>query len=432
MKKVLTALGNETLNNELKKYSKYDVVSEDLFYQEAVLDFLKIEDVDVIILSGLLQGQYDMIEFVKTVKKKNITSRIILIVDTISEEEKNILISKGIFDILYDSEIEISDVIEVVDREEPINIKKQLEKEAALMKAVSVREEREEFETNSNPVLITKIQKQEVITVSGIAGCGKSTFIVNLVKNMAKKTNAKILLIDLNTLNGNLDILLNVNKIPENVEILIDEDKKCGINYVADLVSKNRFDTNVLDELVISCGEFDFLSGNTSLHYCQNVLNINCYKKLIEAAKEKYDFIFIDTSSNLFLDSTKWSLQESNRVLFVTEDTEICLKKSVQFLEVIFQMWGIWKNKVQLVLNKTNLNGITEDVYSEVCELKVVGNIKQNGQEDIESYQKILEILDYVPKKSLLEKIGINGDKITNLIKFKKPKKILEEKHCVQ
>ena len=71
MKKVLTALGNPTLNQELRKYSKYDVVTDDLFYQEAVLDFLKEEDFDVIVLSGLLQGQYNMIDFAKEVKKNH-------------------------------------------------------------------------------------------------------------------------------------------------------------------------------------------------------------------------------------------------------------------------------------------------------------------------------------------------------------------------
>ena len=33
MKRIITALGNSTLNNELKKYSKYYVISDELFYQ---------------------------------------------------------------------------------------------------------------------------------------------------------------------------------------------------------------------------------------------------------------------------------------------------------------------------------------------------------------------------------------------------------------
>ena len=412
MKRIITALGNSTLNNELKKYSKYDVISDDLFYQEAVLDISKIENIDVIVISALLQGQYNLIEFLTEVKKNNITARIILIVDSLPEEEKNILISKGIFDILYDNEIEISDVIEAIDREEPINIKKQIEKELTLRIEENTKQEKNKIKQES----VIKIQKQEVITIFGTPGAGKSTVGTFLVKNFSKRTRAKILLIDLDTLNGNLDEILEISKIPENVEILIDEDKKCGINYVADLVLKNRFDANVLDELVINCGSFDFLSGNTSLHYCQNVLNKKCYSKLLEAAKEKYDFIFIDTNSNIFLDSTKWALQEASRVLFVTEDTNISLKKTIQLLNILFDIWNIWKNKVQIILNKTN-NLINEDIFKEVCKLNVIGNIKQNLFEQSECYEKILETLDYIPKKTFFERLNNTKSKLTNFIK---------------
>jgi len=428
MKRILTALGNPTLNQELKKYNKYDVVSEDLFYQEAVLDFLKEEEIDVIVLSGLLQGQYNMVEFAKEVKKNQITSRVILIVDTITDEEKNILISKGIFDILYDHEIEILDVIEAIDREEPINLKLQLEKELQSVreralqnsKGKIVKEEAEKFIAKEEPICITQIQKQEVITVFGTPGAGKSTIIAGLAKNFSKKTKAKILLIDLDTLHGNLDEILSVSRVPENVEILIDEDKKCGLNYVADLVLKNRFDTNVLDELVIPCGEFDFLSGNTSLHYCQNVLNEQCYEVLLEVAKEKYDFILIDTSSNLFLDSTKWALQTSSKILFVTQNSSVCLRKSLQLLDVILNLWKIWKDKIKIVLNQTSINGLSQDVFTEVCQLQVIANIKQDKHESQESYQGILEMLKYIPKKNLFEFLENEKDKMLMRIKEKR------------
>lgn len=424
MKSVLTALGNPTLNQELRKYNKYDVVSEDLFYQEAVLDFLKENELDVIVLSALLQGQYNMLDFVKEVKKKQITARVILIVETISEEEKNILISKGIFDILHDNEIEIIDVIEAIDREEPINLKLQLEreiknKEKELFFQKEESEQEKSYFSKKEPILITQIQKQEIIAVFGTNGSGKSTIISGLAKNFAKKTKSKILLIDLDTLSGNLDELMNVSKIPENIDILMDEDKKCGINYVADLVLKNRFDSNVLDEVIISCGELDFVSGNTSLHYCQNVLNIQCYEKLLECAKEKYDFILIDCSSNIFLDSTKWALQNSSKILFVTENSNIALKKSIQLLDVTLNLWKIWKDKIKIVLNKTNINGLSEDVFVNVCGLQVIANIKQDKENLFESYEKILETLKYIPKKNFLDVFEYEKNKLFTKIKEK-------------
>lgn len=404
MKRIVTALGNAILNQELRKYAKYDVMSEDLLYQEAVLDLLKTTEVEVIVISGLLQGQYDVLDFLLEVKKLQITARIILIVDTIPEETKNILISKGIFDILYDQEIEIADVMEAIDREEPINLKMQWEQERKQMQQAMLQEASESFAASfvakTETKTITQVQKQEVIAMFGVAGAGKSTVLANLVKTFAKKTKANILVIDLDTLQGNLDEVLQLNKVPEQVELLLNEDKKCGINYVAELVLKNRFDTNVLEELVVHGNGFDFLSGNTSLHYCQNVLNETCYRKLLEAAKQKYDFIFLDVSSNIFLDATKWALQVATQVLFVMEDSPISLKKAMQQLEVAFSLWNLWKEKVFLIINQATNQGLSEELIAEVSHCKVIGRIKQNAQTQEESYEKLVDRFTYLPKKT--------------------------------
>lgn len=409
MKKILTALGNPTLNNELKKYEKYDVVCDDLQYQEAVFDVLENESPDVIVLSGILQGQFEFVEFILEVKKKDVGARIIVIVDEIDEESRNLLMAKGIFDIFNDNEITMQDVIDAIDREEPlsrVNILRETESEKYVAQKV--------LEGKENKICV--VQKQEVIAISGTNGSGKTTIAVNLAKCLSKKTDAKILLIDLDTLNGNLDELLGINKIPENVEILIDEDKKCGLNYVADLISKNRFDTNVLEELVIKTGKFDVITGNTSVHSCQNILSEECYKKLIESAKEKYDFIIIDTSSNIFLDSTKWAMQVANRILFVTENSYISVKKATQFLYVLEELWNIWKGKIELVVNKENRNGIEYETIERILEIKLIGRIKQNFQDVESEYESILRNIRYIPKLTINERL----EKIRELFCLKK------------
>ena len=193
----------------------------------------------------------------------------------------------------------------------------------------------------------------------------------------------------------------------------MDEDKKCGLNYAVDLITKNRFDTNVLDELIISEKGVDVLTGNTSLHYCQNVLKEEYYDKILTSAKEKYDFIIIDTSSNVFLDSTKWALQIATKILFVTENTYVCLKKSTQLLNVLINVWRIWKSKINLIVVRRENNGLEIELMQKIMDnIAVVGSIKNN--DNIE-YEKILSKINFVPKKSLGEKVG----KVTNYLKDK-------------
>lgn len=439
MKKIVTALANPTLNNELRKYEKYDVIFNDLFYQEAVIEILEKNDIDVLILSILLQGQWDIIEFLDKLKKKGKIPRIILIVDELNEETRNAIISKGIYDIFCDNEIEVSTIIEAIDREEPINKKLEKIRQSELEKHVELsnynnssnKKIKEKINTFKEPVYINRVQKQEIIAVTGINGSGKSTILSNISKTLAKKTNSKILVIDLDTLNGNIDELYGINKVPQNVEILLDEDKKCGLNYISELINKNRFDSNVFDELMIEIENIHIITGNTSLHFCQNVLNEDCYNKILECAKEKYDYILIDTSSNIFLDSTKWAIQKANRVIFVTENNYLCAKKSNQLLNIYINTWGVWKNKIQIVINKFREENLEKELISNILgDLDVIGNIKL-GEEKVEiNYENILENINYIPKITLMNKVIYIKDKIINKIihKFNNKKQEISPK----
>ena len=95
------------------------------------------------------------------------------------------------------------------------------------------------------------------------------------------------------------------------------------------------------------------------------------------------------------------------------------LNEEIGDFEVIFNMWNVWKNKVQIVLNNITSSGIDDEVFTEVSKLKVIGNIKQNQYENEEAYEKILETLEYVPKKTLIEKINNSKKMISNMIKIR-------------
>lgn len=407
MKKIITAMGNDVLNNELKKYAKYDVVLEDLFCQDTLITKLSKYDADTIIISGLLQGQWDLEEFIEKIRSKNSIARVIVITDEIDVNMRKILETNNVLDIFVDSTVEIPDIIEAIDREETIRKKYEMLGENKvdydISKPIDVPEK---FEIKENIILEKMVQKQEVISISGISGSGKSTVAVNFCKVLSQKSDSKILLIDLDTLNGNIDEILQISKVPQNIEMSIDDDKRSGINYAVELMIKNRFDSNVFDELVINANGFDVLTGNTSLHYCQNILKEEYYDKLLKCAKEKYDFIVIDTSSNIFLDSTKWALREASKILFVTESNFLSLKKMQQFINVITNIWGVWKPKIEVIVNKKYKSDMENEVISRVTDgLEVIGEIRLNEELNTTSYEKILSNINYIPKKSMMERI---------------------------
>lgn len=405
MKRIITAMGNDVLNNELRKYAKYDVLYEDLFCQDILINKISKSETDVIIISALLQGQWDLEEFVEKIRSKNSIARIIIVTDEIDTNMKKILESYNVLDVFIDSTVEIPDIIDAIDREETVRKKYEMLGESNAEYNVSVPDV-ENTPIKNNIVLEKMVQKQEIITISGISGAGKSTVAINFCKVLSQKSDARILLIDLDTLNGNIDEMLQISKIPQNIEMAIDDDKRSGINYAVELIMKNRFDSNVFDELVVNANGFDVLTGNTSLHYCQNVLKEEYYDKLLKCAKEKYDFIVIDTSSNIFLDSTKWALREASKILFVTEGNFLSLKKMQQFIHIITNIWGVWKPKIEIIVNKKYKNEIENEVIFKVTDgLKIIGEIKLNEENNAISYEKILSNINYIPKKKIIERI---------------------------
>ncbi len=409
MKKVLTAMGNATLNNELKRYLEYELNENDLFYQDAVLDKLAEEKYDVLVVSALLQGQFEFPDFIDKIKVIDKLVRIIIVTDEISSDLRRKINEEKIVDVFWDSEVEIKDIIDAINREEPIRKRCAAVKEEGTKYIATDNVELKSNDINELIHFKGITQKQEIIVLSGISGAGKSTLACNLSKVLASKTSARVLLIDLDTLNGNLDEILEINRVPQNIKIAMDDNKRCGLNYAVELISKNRFDANVFEELVINIGNVDVLTGNTSLHYCQNVLNENHYNTILECAKEKYDFVIIDTSSNIFLDSTKWALKRASRILFTIENNYISVKKATQFLNVMVDVWGVWKEKIEIVVNKESSKGIECEVIKKILgDYEIVGKIKY-GEENIElSYSKILQTINYIPKVGILDRLFAN------------------------
>ena len=72
MKKIITAIGNPALNNRLKEELAYNVIATDIQYQEGILEIMQKEkDIDIIIMSEVIQGIFNIKEMVNKIIKIN-------------------------------------------------------------------------------------------------------------------------------------------------------------------------------------------------------------------------------------------------------------------------------------------------------------------------------------------------------------------------
>ena len=86
MIRIVTALGNPSLNTELKKYSEFEVIGKDIQYKDGVLEILELNnDINYLIISEMLDGIISFEELINLIKKLNRKIKIIVVL-----KEKNI------------------------------------------------------------------------------------------------------------------------------------------------------------------------------------------------------------------------------------------------------------------------------------------------------------------------------------------------------
>lgn len=410
-KNIISAVGSDIIFQELTK-REYQV-KEDIPYQEGIIEVLRNELADILIVSDMIEGEYDNFLFIKKIRESDKNIKIILISDNEDNNYRNYLFKNGIYEVLTDGKFSIHDVINAIDREqknieelsrEVITLKKELDKKEQIITEVK---------------LIPKIQRQEIITVSGTEGSGKSTFITQLSILLAKQSNAKILVMDLNTASAGLYQYLGVKNTPDSPEYILPKDKSSSLNYMIDSIDKRTFDSQVFERYIIKSKKFqnlDILTGNSSLYICKNVLDREYYIRILEKAKQLYDFILIDTSSNIFLDSTQFAVNVATKIFFITEANYISFTKTEKILKEIYKVWEVKNAKIRVIINKFDKGSLEREIMEELLKgYMIAGYIKYSSryneclnnfkiyilENEADEYSNLLKEFNFMPKSSM-------------------------------
>ena len=173
--KVLTAIGNENLNNILKEQDEFEILENDIFYKEGILEFLeKNNDVDILILYENLAGEINIINLINKIKIINNEINIFFVLENKNDELEKILKKENIKNIFYINEINVNDFIDKI-KNAKINNNEKLIEEINLLKNIINKKDEELIKyKNSN------FENKKLVILIGEKNVGKTTILNNL------------------------------------------------------------------------------------------------------------------------------------------------------------------------------------------------------------------------------------------------------------
>lgn len=415
MKKIITALAEPQLNNELKKEKDFIVIGKDIQYQEGVIEILETEkEVDFLIISEVLPGNEKIENLIEKIRQINNEVNIVIILENKKEELEKNLYSKNVYLILY-NKIEIKEIIKLIkNKKEDENEK--IKKEINDLKKIIIEQNSKNKQNKKQKIKEVKeiSSQKEIICILGSGGVGKSIFTVNLAKSLIY-SKKKILIIDFDILNNSLHTILGVKKYSEKISKKIKEN-----NLIKDKIG--------LEELKIKINKrIDLISGINLLFDSKYKINNIQFNNLFNDVKKFYDVIIIDTSSECFFNYTKEIIKKSNINIFIVEPNLLEIQKSKNILKIYKEEWNIDNNKINILFNKFNKNSIDINILKIIfSEYNIIGKIDISDKYNLIINKNANKIDKNIKKEYLkiIEKYLINRKKQNFIKKIKN--KILE------
>ena len=396
MKKIITAIGNEILNKKLKKENDFEVIIEDIQYKEGIIEYLEKENnIDILIISELLPGNIELKELIEKIKNINSNIEIIIFLENKNTELENYLYAKGIYNIFYNNQIEIEEIIKIINN-------KNIEINNELKEIKQMLLEKQKNKVNNKKIILNKLinifnkkqkydlKEEKIISVTGTNGVGKSIFTINLANSLSNSKN-KILIIDFYILNNSLHTILGIKKYSKKIRNKIK--------------NNNLLKEKKIEELIIKINsKIDLVSGINLLFDSKYKISSEKVKNILSKLKEKYEIIIIDTSSECFFDYTKEIIKNSNLNIFILEANLLEIKKAKNLLNIYINNWEIPQESINILFNKYNENSIDISILKKIfSEFNILGKLSFNPQYNLIINKNNINKLNTILKNEYLK-----------------------------
>ena len=463
MKRIITAIDNPKLNEELKKEKNFQIIGKDIQYKEAILETLEENNnIDIIILSENILGEIKLEKLIEKIKLINDQIKIIFILEKENIELEKILIKNNIIDIYYNSKINLNELIKIINKKE-MNMEEEIIKLKKIIEEKNLKyntEDRkvEEIKThrlNNKNKYINKIKNQieiivknalnrvkkvdnsrnmstKIITFSGNYKSGKTTLSLIISQYLSEK-NCKVLLIDGDFEKNDLSLILKRNKKKKNY---FEKNKKINKNKFNKKRIKNQIKIiNVKNRI-----NYEFkklINQKNKIYYYQikqimdlftKKINKNFYffngldhlfknkkrqkEKIIKniifiylkRIKNNYNFIIIDLSKSNFGIINETILKNSNINFILMEASVLGINEIKKTLDTYLKDWKVNENSLHIVSNKKKFNSINKSlIYHSIFPKNKIYEMKEN-----KIYYSIIN--NYFRKRFLLKNKNIRKE----------------------
>ncbi len=223
MKKIITAINNPKLNEELRKEKNFEIIGKDILYKEAILELLEKDyNINLIIINEKIPGQISLETLIKKIKLINEKIKIIFILEKENDNLEKILLKNNIIDIYYNYKINLKELIKIINKKE-INMEEEIIQLKKIIQEKNINYNNIKNNKDNNKIKKLKSKKtndiknkeSKIITISGNYKSGKSTLALIITKYLVEKNN-KVLLIDGDLEKRDLSTILKKEKYKKN------------------------------------------------------------------------------------------------------------------------------------------------------------------------------------------------------------------------
>ena len=373
MIKIITALDNPKINNELKDDKNIEIIGKNIFYKEGILEIIEREKIiNYIIIDYNLPGELTLEEIIRKINKNNKKIKIIILL-----KKENKINLKNIKKIYYEKNIDINEI----------------------KKYIFYKKYKNKIDDKINDKVNNKINNKIYKKIYNKIFFYIFKKIKNKIKNkMNNSINNKIL---------KLEIVKNLKNINNETKIInFIGNQKVGKTMTIFIISnilRKKFKILIIETDKLKNDLYELFKNRKNIDIIKyKDLKISNKEKIIK----KYNYILIENyiinykikNINLFNDT-----KNINNILIIRPN----------YLEIKEGFKIIRNNKIenlQILINNYNKYSISEKIIKNIFKkIKIIGKIKYN-----EKYEKIIN--------NIIESNKKFPDKKKNIIKVVRKK----------